>query len=43
MDGVQVLAAVIGLHNQIDYRVTPLAGRRATWDTSDRVELESRV
>jgi len=43
MDGVQDLEAVIGLHNQIDYRVTPLASRRATWDTSDRVELENKA
>jgi hypothetical protein len=43
MDGVQDLAAVIGLPNQIEYRVTPLAGRRATWDTSGRVELENKA
>jgi hypothetical protein len=43
MDGVQDLAAVIGLHHQFEYRVRRLAGRRATWDTSDRIELENKA
>lgn len=43
MGDVQDLAAVIGLPNHFEYRVGRLASRRATWDTSGRVELENKA
>lgn len=43
MGDVQDLAAVIGLPNHFEYRVRRLASRRATWDTSGRVELENKA